>query len=75
MVGTPDRHPLRLARVRERFTLRELAKVTGLRHQRILVIENGARPSQLEARLLSAALRIPLTDLLPAQQTEEASHA
>jgi transcriptional regulator with XRE-family HTH domain len=57
-------HPLRLARQRERFTLRELARVVGLNHARIFQIENGARPSHIEARLLAAALRIPVADLL-----------
>ena len=59
-------HPLRIARRRERFTLRELAGVVGLNHRRIHAIENGARPSQIEARLLAAALRIPLRELLDA---------
>ena len=57
-------HPLRTARRRERFTLRELAVVVGLNFRRIHAIENGARPSQIEARLLAAALRIPLRELL-----------
>jgi transcriptional regulator with XRE-family HTH domain len=57
-------HPLREARRRERFTLRALACVTDIPFQRINAIEHGARPSQIEARLLCAALRIPLADLL-----------
>ena len=39
----PNDHPLRLARTRERFTLRELARVTGLTHQRIFQIERGVK--------------------------------
>jgi transcriptional regulator with XRE-family HTH domain len=50
--------PLRLARERERFTLRQLAEVTGINHRRIHAIETGARPSPIEARILSAALRV-----------------
>ena len=57
-------HPLRAARRRDRFTLRQLGAVTGLNFRRINAIENGARPSQIEARLLCAALRIPLRELL-----------
>jgi len=63
MVAFPD-HPLRRARLHERFTLRQLAAVVGLNFRRIHAIENGARPSQIEARLLCAALRIPVADLL-----------
>jgi transcriptional regulator with XRE-family HTH domain len=59
-------HPLRIARRRERFTLRELAGVVGLNFRRIHAIENGARRSQIEARLLVAALRVPLRELLDA---------
>jgi transcriptional regulator with XRE-family HTH domain len=59
-------HPLRIARRRERFTLRELGSVVGLNHRRIHAIEQGARPSQIEARLLAAALRVPVRDLLDA---------
>lgn len=61
-----DLHPLRIARRRERFTLRQLGAVTGLNFRRINAIENGARPSQIEARLLAAALRIPARELLNA---------
>ena len=57
-------HPLRFARRRERFTLRQLAVVVGLNFRRINAIEQGARPSQIEARLLAAALRIPLRELI-----------
>jgi transcriptional regulator with XRE-family HTH domain len=52
---------LRAARVRHRFTFRELAKVTGLHFARIHQIEHGARPSPIEARLLVAALQGDIT--------------
>jgi transcriptional regulator with XRE-family HTH domain len=64
MVGFPHSHPLRLARLRERFTLRALAGVVGLPHPRIHAIKCGAKPSHIEARLLAAALRIPVSELL-----------
>jgi transcriptional regulator with XRE-family HTH domain len=60
-------HPLRTARRRERFTLRGLAAVVGLNHRRIHAIEQGARPSQIEARLLAAALRVSVRELLDAE--------
>jgi transcriptional regulator with XRE-family HTH domain len=66
MADSPQ-HPLRAARMRERFTLRELGDVCGLNFRRLHAIENGAQPSQIEARLICAALRIPLSDLLDAQ--------
>ena len=60
---------LRAARVRERFTFRELGEVTGLNFRRIHQLEAGAaRPSQIEARLLAAALRIPVAELLPDEE-------
>lgn len=59
-------HPLRLARRRERFTLRQLEAVAGVPFRRINAIEGGARPSQIEARLLAAALRISVRELLDA---------
>lgn len=74
MVSGSNPHPLLVARTRERFSLRQLASVTGLNHTRICSIEHGTRPSQIEARLLAAALRIPLAELLPRQSTE-ARHA
>jgi len=64
-------HPLRAARRRERFSLRELAVVVGLPFQRIGQIEHGARPSQIEARLLAAALRIPVRELLDAEAVRQ----
>jgi len=74
MVGAPNLHPLAVARQRERFTQRQLAAITGVRHARIHDIEHGHRPSQIEARLLAAALRMPLRDLLPGQSKKEARH-
>jgi transcriptional regulator with XRE-family HTH domain len=64
-------HPLRAARRFERFTLRQLGAVTGLNFRRINAIENGARPSQIEARLLAAALRISVRRLLDAATVQQ----
>jgi transcriptional regulator with XRE-family HTH domain len=64
-------HPLSVARRRERFTLRELAGVVGIPFQRIHQIEQGARPSQIEARLLCAALRIPVRELLDVEGMQQ----
>jgi len=69
----PHDHPLRLARTRDRFTLRELARVTGLTHQRIFQIESGEHPSPIEARILSAALRLPAVDLFGLEVGRRAS--
>jgi transcriptional regulator with XRE-family HTH domain len=67
----PEReHPIRAARRRERFSLRELAVIVGLDFRRINAIECGARPSQIEARLLAAALRVPLRELLDADAVQ-----
>jgi transcriptional regulator with XRE-family HTH domain len=57
-------HPLTVARRRERFSLRELAVVTGINFRRISAIELGAKPSPIESRILAAALRIPIRELL-----------
>jgi transcriptional regulator with XRE-family HTH domain len=62
--------PLAAARRRERFSLRALAELTGLNFRTIHRIERGARPSPLQARLLAAALRIPIRELLPEPATE-----
>ena len=44
-------------------------RVPGVR--RINAIENGARPSHIEARLLAAALRIPANALLDAEADQQ----
>lgn len=71
-MASPD-SPLRLARARERFTLRELACVTGLNFRRIHQIESGASPSPIEARILSAALRVSAIDLFGLEVGRRAS--
>jgi transcriptional regulator with XRE-family HTH domain len=67
-------HPVAAARRRERYSLRALAEITGIGFRTIHRIERGAaRPSPLQARLLAAALRIPLSELLSVDAAPEVS--
>jgi transcriptional regulator with XRE-family HTH domain len=51
---------IRLARLHERFSLRQLAAVTRIHRNRLWAIEHGAAPSSIERRIIGAALRVRL---------------
>jgi transcriptional regulator with XRE-family HTH domain len=45
------------------FTLRALGDESGVNFRRILVIEQGAKPTQRELQLLAVALEMPVAEL------------
>jgi hypothetical protein len=65
----PQDHPMRAARCRERFSLRQLAIVTGIHRSRLHAIECGAPASTIERRIIGAALRVPPSSLVLGEHT------
>lgn len=64
---------LYVARRRARYTFRGLALLTGIGHTKIFAIEHGhVRPSEVEARVLAAALRVPVSEIMPDETAKAA---
>ena len=58
-------HPIRIQRAIRVWSLRTLARLSGVHHVRIFYIETGSRASAVEIERLAAALGCSPADLQP----------